>query len=208
MSTMQKMMLRTGNSGPQRRSKTAETVWLTIAQDENSDGRSEARRRTVCRCSTEFDTVPMSSRPSSGMPTTNPATHVAKAGVRNRGWMRLKDEKGKQAIAGHGKPHARLSELEDENRRDHAHQRADQNEQAHPVQSGATGSERQPLECVDHWRRIAHHRLPGNDAAEHDSHSTVHNGAGDQVVAKMPMGMSRCGFLHSSAAVETESNPM
>jgi len=27
-------------------------------------------------------------------------------------------------------------------------------------------------------------------------------------LAMIPIGMSRCGFLHSSAAVETASNPM
>ena len=79
----------------------------------------------------------MSSRPA-GMPTTNPATQVAKAGVRK---LRVDaaEDRGQQAVAGHGEPDARLAELEDEDGRDHAHQGADENEQAHPVQAAAAG---------------------------------------------------------------------
>ena len=54
------------------------------------------------------------------MATTNPATQVEKAGVRKRGWT-LAEDLGQQAVAGHGEPDARLAELVDEDRRDHAH---------------------------------------------------------------------------------------
>ena len=42
------------------------------------------------------------------------------------------------------------------------------------------GSEREPLERVDDRGRVAHDRLPGHDAAEHDGDSAVEQRAGDE----------------------------
>ena len=41
---------------------------------------------------------------------------------------------GKQAVAGHRKPHPRLPKLKHENRGDHAHQRAGGNPAVHAIQ--------------------------------------------------------------------------
>ena len=92
-------------------------------------------------------------------------------------WLK---HRGQQAVARHGEPDAGLAELKDEDGGDHAHQRADQDEEAHPVQLAAAGGEGEPLERVDHRRRVAHDRLPGHDAAEHDGDAAVENRAGDE----------------------------
>ena len=78
--------------------------------------------------------VPTSNRPA-GMATRMPATQVAKAGVRNRGWT-LREDVGQQAVARHGEPDARLAELEDQDRRDHADERADAARPAAPSAGG------------------------------------------------------------------------
>ena len=78
--------------------------------------------------------VPMSNRPA-GMATTMPAIQVAMAGVRYFGWTREK-KRGEQAVARHREPDARLAELEDENRRDHAHECAEQNDEADQWRTG------------------------------------------------------------------------
>ena len=62
------------------------------------------------------------------MATRMPATQVAKAGVRNLGWSAGEDV-GQQAVAGHGEPDARLAELEDEDGRDHADERAEEDDE-------------------------------------------------------------------------------
>ncbi len=46
--------------------------------------------------------------------------------------------------------------------------------------AAAAGQQREPLERVDHRRGVAHHRLPGHNAAEHDGHRAVEHGAGHQ----------------------------
>ena len=81
----------------------------------------------------------MSKRPE-GMATTNPATQVEKAGVRNSGWT-LEKTVGQQAVARHGEPDARLAELVDEDGRDHAHERAEEHDEPDPVQRVAAGQE-------------------------------------------------------------------
>jgi len=57
---------------------------------------------------------------------------------------------------------------------------ADEHKEPHPDKIVAARKQREPLDGVDHRRRVAHHRLPGNYAAEHQRHSAVEHGAGHQ----------------------------
>ena len=125
-----------------------------------------------------FETVPMSSSPA-GMPTTNPATHVATAGVRIAR-VNVAEDVGQQAVARHGKPDARLAELEHQDRRDHAQHGADQHEQLDPAQAAATRLEREALEGIHHRRAVAHDGVPWHDAAEDDGDSAVEKRAGNK----------------------------
>ena len=68
--------------------------------------------------------VPMSKRPE-GMATTMPATDVVEGGRAEEG-MNVGEDFGQKAVAGHGKPDTRLADLVDEDGRDHAHERAEQ----------------------------------------------------------------------------------
>src|ERR1039457_1458086 len=85
-----------------------------------------------------------------------------------------------QAVAGHGEPDARLAKLEDENGGDHAQNSANQDKEPHPDEARAAGHQGEPLEGVDHRGCIAHDRLPGHDAAEHNGHRAVEHSAGYQ----------------------------
>ena len=74
--------------------------------------------------------------------------------------MDVGEDLGQQAVAGHGEPDARLADLVDENRRDHAHEGAQQDHQANPIERVPAGQKRELLERVDYGRRVADHRLP------------------------------------------------
>ena len=63
----------------ERGTEGAVTFGLAVAKDEDRDGDQHEREEGADVG--EVETVPMSSRPA-GMPTTNPATQVATAGVR------------------------------------------------------------------------------------------------------------------------------
>src|SRR5271157_3641641 len=51
--------------------------------------------------------------------------------------------------------------------------------------------------------KLLHGAMPVNTSA-----TEIYSTAQITSVMMMPKGKSRCGFLHSSAAVETESNPI
>ena len=91
------------------------------------------------------------------------------------------EDAGQQAVAGHGEPDAGLAELKDEDGRDHAQQRADENDQAHPVQHGAAGAAGcSRLSALTTGAASPITDLPGHNAAEHDGDAAVEHGAGDQ----------------------------
>ena len=108
-----------------------------------------------------------------------PATQVAKAGVRKRGWT-CEKMSGRQTVARHREPDARLAELKDQDRRDHADDRAQQNDEARPVQEVGVSLEREPLEPVDDRRGVSDDRAPRDDAGEHERDADVEDGADDQ----------------------------
>ena len=153
-----------------------------------------------------FATVPISSSPA-GIATTNPATHVANAGVRNRGWMREKmsGSRPSRDMANHTRAcpswNTRIDEIMPS-------MRADQHDQPHPVQAGCRDSQRQPLQRIHHRRRLAHHRSATAQCRVSTIATPLYSSVQTTSVARMPNGTSRCGLLHSSAAVETESNPI
>ena len=92
-----------------------------------------AQRRRECRCSKDRPACRYPASPP-GMPTTNPATQVATAGVRKSG-MHLAEQVRQQPVPRHGEPHPRLAHLEDKDRGDHPQHRAKQHHQPHPVQA-------------------------------------------------------------------------
>ncbi len=103
-------------------------------------GRSGWVRRsriTPKETSTKANSVPMLERSAAspistspeGRPTARPAIQVDQCGVLKRGWTREKNV-GQQAVARHGEPDARLAVLEDQQRAQHAHQRADDDDRA------------------------------------------------------------------------------
>jgi len=94
--------------------------------------------------------------------------------------MDASEDFGQEAVAGHGEPDARLAKLEDEDGGDHAEDGSDENKEAYPLQAACAGQEGEALEGVDDRGGVAHDRLPGNDAAEHDGYRAVEHGAGHQ----------------------------
>ena len=107
--------------------------------------------------------VPTSNRPA-GMATRMPAIHVAIGGGAEFG-VDFGEGVGEQAVAGHREPDAGLAELEDEDRRDHADDGAEQDDEAGPVEELAVLGEGEALEGVDDGGGVADDGLPGDDAA-------------------------------------------
>ena len=94
--------------------------------------------------------------------------------------MNIGEDSWQQAVARHGEPDARLPDLVDEDRRDHAHERAQQHHKANPIKRMAAGQKRELLERVDHGRRVADHGLPWNQAGEAHGDRDVEHRADDQ----------------------------
>ena len=86
------------------------------------------------------------------MATRMPATMVEKAGRAEAG-VDAGEAVREELVARHGEPDARLAVLADEDRRDHAQNGADENEEPHKVQFVAAGLERKALERVDNRAR-------------------------------------------------------
>ena len=115
--------------------------------------------------------MPISSNPA-GMPTTNPATHVEKSGVEIRG-MHAAENFGKESVARHGEPDARLADLEDQQGRDHSHQRADEDDKTHVPKV-------EFLERIDNWRGVVEERVPFDQASEDDDYADIEECANDE----------------------------
>ena len=106
------------------------------------------------------------------MPTTKPASQVEKSGVLKFRVDTAKNTR-QQAVARHRKPHARLAQLEDQQRGDHAHQSADQDDQAHIAKV-------QLLHGIDDGGGVVEQRLPGHESREHDHYGDVQHRADHQ----------------------------
>ena len=188
----------------QRSAEAAPAFRLAIAQDEHRD--RDQHKGEQCADIGEVGDRADVEQPA-GMPTTNPATQVAKAGVRNWGECgrrrpaaaRRATWRTRRAPGRAGRPGSK---------RPCPSWRRTARTAAPSAESRAAGLQREPLQRVDHRRRVAHHRLPGHNAAEARWPRRHRARVQATSVARMPMGRSRCGFLHSSAAVETESKPM
>ncbi len=162
--------------GAERGTEGAVAFGLAVAKDENCDGDED-------ECEEGADVGEIRDGSDVEEAGGDADDESCDPGGDGRGAIALVDvaeDRGQQAIARHGKPDAGLAELEDEDRRDHAEHGADEDEEAHPMQAGAAGLEREALERVHHRGCVAHDGLPGNDAAEDDGHSTVKKRAGDE----------------------------
>src|ERR1700685_464281 len=79
----------------------------------------------------------------------------------------------KQSIARHREPDARLTELKHEQRRDHAHESADKNNEA-------DAGEMHFLEGVYNGSSIVHERVPADKAGEDDDYADVEDRTHDK----------------------------
>ena len=70
--------------------------------------------------------------------------------------------------------------LEDQNRRDHADERAEQDGEADVVEAVSAGEERDSLERVDYGCAVAGDCLPLDDAGEDHGDADVEDGADDE----------------------------
>ena len=141
--------------------KSATPVRLLVAQDDNAE-RHEHECKQCANVTNKSDSVPISRMPA-GMPTRNPAIHVAVAGVRKRGCTRP-NILGSKPSTRHREPHPRLSPLKHQQRRDHAHHGAEQHGQLRPVQQRRFRCSRQHA----HGRKLRrrHRRVSLRPAAE------------------------------------------
>ena len=87
--------------------------------------------------------------------------------------MHVAEDFWEEAIAGHGKPDAGLADLENEQGRDHAHQCADQDDEA---QSGDV----EFSESVDDGSGVIDQGIPANNAGEDDHDADIEDGANDE----------------------------
>lgn len=90
------------------------------------------------------------------------------------------EDAGQEAVAGHGEPDPGLADLVDEDGGDHSHERAEQDDEADPVERAAAGENGELLEGVDDGRGVAHHGPPGNEAGETDGDSDIEHRADDE----------------------------
>ncbi len=79
----------------------------------------------------------------------------------------------KKSVAGHREPNARLPNLKDEQRRDHAHQRANQDDQAQIRNV-------QLLERIDDRSGIVRQGVPANQSSKYDHHADIQQRANDE----------------------------
>src|SRR5580698_490965 len=151
------------------------------------------------------ENVPISSRPA-GNPTTKPATHVETAGVRYFGCTFEKTEGSSRSrdMANHTRAcpiwKTRIDEIM-------------------PSSAPIRITSRTQCSVAPPWVRYNFFSVLTTGAASPTSWShlispvsttatPIYNSVQTMRVARMPIGTSRCGFLHSSAAVDTESNPI
>ena len=126
----QKTMLRTGMTGPQRDAESAMALGLAYAQDEHAGGDEHEgeERADVGEIGERADV-----EQAGGNGDDDPGDPCGDGG-RAEARMDAGRRGGQQAVAGHGEPDARLADLEDQDGRDHAHDRADEDDEPDPVQ--------------------------------------------------------------------------
>src|SRR2546430_232215 len=78
-----------------------------------------------------------------------------------------------KAVSRHGEPDTRLANLKDKQRRDHARERANQDDQPN-------AGNVQAFQRVDDWRRIINQRIPANQTGEHHDDRNIENRANNQ----------------------------
>ena len=115
-----------GASGPPGRAEGAPAIRLAIAKDQDAAGdqREREQRADIGEVGERAD-VEKPGR-NSDDEARHPSGKVRGAIVR----MHAAEDARQQAVARHREPHARLSELKDQQGRDHAHERAEQDDQA------------------------------------------------------------------------------
>src|SRR6266403_1303084 len=80
--------------------------------------------------------------------------------------MHATKDSRKEPVARHRKPHTRLTQSENQQRRDHSHQCADQHDQPN-------SREMKLLQRVDHWSGVVHQRVPSDQTCEHYDHGNI-----------------------------------
>src|SRR5664280_997067 len=112
---------------PQRGAESAAAFRFAIAQAEDSDGDQYESEQSADVRKVRYSTDVEQTGGNADCESCDPGGEGRCAELR----VDAAEDRWQQAVAGHGKPHARLAELEDEDGRNHAHERTDQNKQAH-----------------------------------------------------------------------------
>ena len=160
MSRKQKMTLRRGDDGAERNNETAAAVRVAITQDDDADGDEDEGEEgaDVGKVGESADVE------EAGGNGDDDAGDPGGEGGRAEERMYVGEDFGQQAVAGHGEPDARLADLVDEDRRDHAHERAEQDDKADPIEGMPAGQNGKFLEGVDDGRGVSDHGLPGDQS--------------------------------------------
>src|SRR5580704_15692806 len=108
---------------------------IAITQDDYADrNQHERKERTDVGKIGERANIQKASR-NANQKTSNPGCGCWSSKTR----MHTTEKPGQQAVAGHRKPDSRLSQLEYQQRRNHAHHCAEENTQINPIQGVRTG---------------------------------------------------------------------
>ena len=165
-----------GEERAQRGAEAAMALRLAIAQDEHGDG-DENKGEEGADVGEVGDGADVE---QAGGDADDEAGNPCGHGGSAEAGMDAAEDGGQKAVAGHGEPDAGLSKLEDEDGGDHAEDGSDEDKEPDPLEAAGTGHEGEFFEGVDNGGGVAHDRLPGHDAAEHDGDRAVEDGAGQQ----------------------------
>src|SRR5260370_18907890 len=135
------------------------TIGLAIAEDQDAAGnKREGKQRSDIREISESRYIEKTSGNSH-----NKSSHPGGEVWRLVAPMDAAKNPGEKAVPGHGEPHARLANLEHQQRGDHSHERADQNYQPY-------AGDMEFFERIDDGRGIIDEGIPSDEAGEdHDN---------------------------------------
>src|SRR5438094_301144 len=142
---------------PSGRAKGSMAIGFAVAENQHASGhQSESKQRSNVREIGEGSDV-KETRGNAYDEAGHPGGEIRRLKAR----MDAAKNTGEKTVARHSEPNTRLADLEDEQGRDHPHERANQN---HQPDTGYV----EPLECIDHGRGIIDERVPADKSGEHD----------------------------------------
>src|SRR5215467_4495414 len=158
-----------GSKGAAGSSKGTMAVWFAVAENQNAGGdQRECEKRADVGKIGESSDVQKTRRYSHNKPC-HPSGEIRRLVTR----VDAAENSWKKTVARHGKPYASLTNLEHEQRGDHAHERANQHDQPN-------AGDVQSFESVDDGCGIVNQRFPADDSDEHHDHRDIKKRADDQ----------------------------